>query len=203
MLGYGAQYLQDYFSPWVNQNGGYVREEAPERPLTCLFTLFLKTLFSHRWRLSTVMMRRKWSNLKWGFPSCPNAVAPPISTNQQQDLEIKLKTSSSHFLPYVYRLVISTELSYLLIGTALLFFMCIIFGGFLRKTNSWSHEQKNKRWTHFSGIVYQTPVLGDENKLWMNEIVNFPTVFLWNKKNIFLAVALFPEVDCLLLFVCL
>lgn len=146
MLGYGAQYLHDYFSPWVNQNGGYVREDAPERPLTCFFTLFLKTLFSHRWRPSTVMMRRKWSNLKWGFPSCPNAGAPPISTNQQRDLEIKLKSSNSHFLPYVYRLVISTELSYLFTGTALLMFLCVLFlGFFLCKTNSWSHEQKKKK----------------------------------------------------------
>lgn len=28
---------------------------------------FIKTFICHRWRLSTVMLRRKWSNLKWGF----------------------------------------------------------------------------------------------------------------------------------------
>lgn len=30
MLGYGARYLQDYFSVWVGENGGYVCENAPE-----------------------------------------------------------------------------------------------------------------------------------------------------------------------------
>lgn len=30
MLAYGARYLQDYFSDWVKENGGYVSEDAPK-----------------------------------------------------------------------------------------------------------------------------------------------------------------------------
>lgn len=93
MLGYGARYLQDYYSPWVTQNGGYVRENDLEWPLRRPCVLVLKRCpltgggFPQRWRGGRGVT---WTE---AFCRCPDAVIPH---------EIKLKDTgliSCHCLP--------------------------------------------------------------------------------------------------------